>query len=617
LTVCGIAGILAHGAARVDREDLARLARALAHRGPDGEGLWLSDDGRAGLAHRRLAIIDTSPAGHQPMHSADGRHSLVYNGEIYNFLELRAELEAAGHTFRSDSDSEVILAAWREWGEAMLLRFNGMWALALRDNPSGEVFFARDRFGVKPLLLARAGARLAFASEMRALRSLPWVSPEIDAEVAQRLLFEPFGIEGSARSLLRSIERLPAGHSARWRDGRLQVRRWWRTVDHLVAVPADPAAQAARFHELFEDAVRLRMRSDVSLGTCLSGGFDSSAIVCTMAEAAGGNAPRLREARDWRHAFVASFPGRSNDETPLALEAARFAGVQAHLLDLADADSLVSLQRVLQDLDDVYIGLPDAPWKIYQALRRHGTLVSLDGHGADELMGGYFQGGRTAGFALRNRAASLAQGPGPAGRLVESAKLAWLRHRGLAFLRRHRLQAPAPLELPAQHDALPADWGALNRRLYQMFHATVLPTILRNFDRLSMAHGVEVRMPFMDWRLVSYVMSLPDAAKFDGRLSKAVARRAMQGRMPESIRAGARKIGFNSPMPEWLNGALGAWALEQLERPHVQFADWVDVPTLRSRVSELNTRRAWTWETAGRLWPYVHLRWLMGRPAWA
>ncbi|WP_295640759.1 asparagine synthase (glutamine-hydrolyzing) [uncultured Methylibium sp.] len=606
--MCGIAGILDDHSGPVSPDDLRRLADALAHRGPDGEGLWISPDGRAGLVHRRLAILDTSDAGHQPMHSADGRESIVFNGEIYNFLELRGELASLGHRFTSESDTEVILAAWRQWGEGMLDRFNGMWALVLRDNRSGEAFLARDRFGIKPFLYAAHAGRLAFASEMRALRSLHALSSEMDNDVAERLLFDPFSVEGGSRTLFRDVARLPAGHCARWRNGRLSVRRWWRTVDHLVDVPASPAEQADRFRALLTDAVQLRMRSDVTIGTCLSGGFDSTAIVCTMSDIARASQPRLREAQDWRHAFVASFPGRSNDETPLALEAARWAHVEAHLLDLQRVDH-DALEHVLADLDDVYIGAPEAPWKIYRALRKHGTLVSLDGHGADELMGGYLQQGQSAGFVLRNALAKATHASRATRAALDNAKMAWLSLRGLAHLRRHRLRAPASLELPADADDLPSHWGPLNRRLYRMFHATVLPTILRNFDRLSMAHGVEVRMPFMDWRLVTYVMSLPDEAKFGDGVSKLVARRAMSDRMPESIRSNTRKVGFNSPMPDWLNGELGPWAEQQLRQCPSQVEALIDTKRLIAKVHELSSSRSWTWESAGRLWPYINLAW--------
>ena len=609
--MCGIAGIFVNDPADLDRADLFRLAAALAHRGPDGEGIWTSSDGRAGLIHRRLAIIDTSERGQQPMHSADGSFTIVYNGEIFNFIELRVELEVLGSRFRSDSDTEVILEAWHHWGEAMLERFNGMWALVIRDNRSGDVFMARDRFGIKPLLYSHAAGRLSFASEMRALRSLSHVDGMIDPGIAKRLLFDPFSIEGSESTLVGSIHRLPGGHLAWLRDGKLRVKRWWRTSDHLVEVPSSREARAERFRELFFDAVRLRLRSDVSVGTCLSGGFDSSAIACAMARVAAGAQPHLREATDWRHAFIASFPGQSNDETPEAMEAAAYAEVTPHVLSFDSQDSLTQIDAILTDLDEVYIGLPTAPWQIYRELRTSRTLVSLDGHGADELMGGYRQAGQAIGFALRNYAARLAQGSVAIQYAIDSAKLATLSARGLNFLRGHTVLAPQAPVLPSDDDELPSNWGPLNRRLYRMFHGTVLPTILRNFDRLSMAHGVEVRMPFMDWRLVTYVMSLPDDAKSEDGRTKAVARNAMAGHMPESIRMARRKVGFNSPMPEWLNAALGVWAAGLLSQPEAQFDALVDRRALLKRVNSLNASRGWDWERCGRLWPYIHLKWYL------
>lgn len=610
--MCGIAGIIAADRTRISRDDMALLGHALAHRGPDGEGRWFSTDGRVGLVHRRLAIIDTSARGDQPMHSVDGRHTIVYNGEIFNFLELRRELEAAGALFYSESDTEVVLQAWRHWGDAMLPRFNGMWALVIVDHATQEVFLARDRFGIKPMHYVVARDRFAFASEIRALRALPWAPNAIDMPAAARLLFDPFSIEGSDRTLFEGIQRLPAGHCATLRDGRLNVRRWWRTVDHLPDVPGNEVAAAEGFRALFEDAVRLRMRSDVPIGTCLSGGFDSSAIVCTMASAAAGRVPQLHEAKEWRHAFVATFPGQVNDETPEATEAAAWAHIAPHMMPVGDRDALDEIDTVLADLDDVYISLPTAPWQIYRELRRHRVTVSLDGHGADELMGAYRQQGDAYAFMLRNGLARL--GATRDGAVVaEAAKSTWLSAKGLNFLRGHRVVAPDPLPLPADADLLPATWGSMNRRLYRMFHSTVLPTILRNFDRLSMAHGIEVRMPFMDWRLVTYTMALPDAMKTSHGYGKWIARVAMEGRMPERIRMNRRKVGFNSPMPGWLNGPLRSWVDATLARSNEAYDALVDTRALRARVRELSDARDWDWHRVGRLWPYIHLKWLMDR----
>jgi asparagine synthase (glutamine-hydrolysing) len=609
--MCGIAGIFVNDPADLDRADLSRLGAALAHRGPDGEGIWISDDCKAGLVHRRLAIIDTSVRGHQPMHSQDRNFTIVYNGEIYNFIELRAELEALGSQFRSDSDTEVILEAWRHWGEAMLERFNGMWALVIRDNRSGDVFMSRDRFGIKPFLYSHGNGRFSFASEMRALRLLAHVDGTINTAAAKRMLFDPFSIEGSESTLFGSIGRLPGGHMAWLRNGELRIKRWWRTTDHLIDPPHNERQRAERFRELFYEAIRIRMRSDVPLGTCLSGGFDSSAIVSGMMHVADGRSSALHEAMDWRHAFIASFPGQPNDETPEANEAAAYAGVTAHLTVVKNDDALADIESVLSNLDDVYISLPTAPWQIYRELRRSSVTVSLDGHGADELMGAYRQQGDSFGFQLRNQLARLTSSSNNFSASLDSAKATWFSVNGLNFLRGHRLIAPEGLGLPSDFDELPREWGPLNRRLYRMFHATVLPTILRNFDRLSMAHGIEVRMPFMDWRLVAYVMSLPDSAKSSNGYSKWVARAAMEDQMPESIRMAKRKVGFNSPMPGWMNGPLRSWMRATLDRPNEAFDELVEASALRARVESLSQAQQWDWQKVGRLWPYIHLKWLM------
>ncbi|WP_439398229.1 asparagine synthase (glutamine-hydrolyzing) [Bradyrhizobium sp. PMVTL-01] len=612
--MCGIAGIVNLRGNAVEPADLSRLTSLIAHRGPFGEGTWFSPDRTLAFGHRRLAIIDPGDGGYQPMLSADGRHVIVYNGEIYNFLELRRELEAQGAVFRSQSDTEVILAAWQAWREDMLSRFNGMWALAIFDTSSGELFLARDRFGIKPLLYAISPERFVFASEQRALVRSGLIDASVDLQVARRLLLDAFGIEGSDRTLFRQVCRLQAGHCMWLRQGKVSVRRWWRTVDHLPAAPATEAERVARFRELFQDAVALRMRSDVPIGTCLSGGFDSSAVICTMAaHEKAGMGPR--DSTAWRHAFVATFPGAVNDERPMAEEAAAWAKVEPTFLEIGQGDALTDLDQILDDLDDVYISLPSAIWLIYRQLRQQNVTVSLDGHGADELMGAYLQQGQAGAFRLRNAIEDFASRSALARRGVDVLRALALRHRGMYFLRGGLGNLPAPLALAAEDDVLPREWGGLNKRLYRMFHSTVLPTILRNFDRLSMAHGVEVRMPFMDWRLVTYTMALPESSKSSEGYTKAVARRAMANLMPESIRTARRKVGFNSPMPEWLNGPLAGWTADLLDRKVPAFAELVDEATLRSTVSHLTASKSWDWETVGRIWPYLNMKWMLARHA--
>jgi asparagine synthase (glutamine-hydrolysing) len=610
--MCGIAGIVNIRGQSVEPAEIERLTNLVAHRGPDGAGHWFSADRNVALGHRRLAIIDPGAGGYQPMLSHDGRHVIVYNGEIYNFLELRRELEALGANFRTESDTEVILAAWRAWQEGMLSRFNGMWALAIFDTETKELFLARDRFGIKPLLYAQSPERLVFASEHHALVQSGLITTSLDIDVARRLMLDAFGIEGSERTLCREVRRLQAGHFMRLRQGRLEIRRWWCTLDHLPDVPSTETERVERFGELFRDAVALRMRSDVPIGTCLSGGFDSSAVICSMAaHDKAGMGPR--DSAAWRHAFVAAFPGASNDERPMAEEAAAWAGVHPTILEVGRQDALTELERILEDSDDVYISLPSAPWLLYRELRRQKVLVSLDGHGADELMGAYQQENQSAAFRLKNILAGVASNSPLARRSVDMLRAITVKAQGHYFLRGGPGAVPAQLSLVGDDDALPREWGALNRRLYRMFHSTVLPTILRNFDRASMAHGVEVRMPFMDWRLVTYTMALPEASKSSDGYTKMIARRAMAGRMPESIRMGRRKVGFNSPMPEWLNGPLSGWTASLLDRKVSAFAELVDEINLRKTVDRLTASKTWDWESVGRIWPYLNIKWMMAR----
>lgn len=610
--MCGISGIIELRGAPVEDGGLERLTSLLAHRGPDGYGTWKNADQSIGFGHRRLAIIDPGEGGHQPMISTDGRHVIVYNGEIYNFLELRRELEAAGRRFRTESDTEVILAAWGEWREGMLTRFNGMWAFAICDTVSGEVFLARDRFGIKPLLYAVSPQRFVFASEMRAILRSGLLTTTLDGDVARRLVLDPFGVEGSSRTLFNPVQRLQAGHSLTILGGRIAVKRWWRTTDHLSAVPKSEQDQVAQFGALFRDAVTLRMRSDVPIGTSLSGGFDSTAVLCTMASVdQAGSGPRA--ARSWRHAVVASFPGSPNDERFDAELAASWAGITPTVIDIGRDQALQDIDRVMDDLDDVYIGLPTAVWHVYKELRRQRVLVSLDGHGADELMGGYSQEGQAWSFRWRNFVERWISDQPALTYAFDFARAAALKNQGQLFLRGGLRHLPPILPLVGAGDSLPDAWGGMNRRLYRMLHGSILPTILRNFDRLSMAHGVEIRMPFLDWRLVTYTMALPDVSKNAHGFTKMVARRAMSGKMPETIRMRARKVGFNSPMPQWLNEPLVEWINSLMNRSVPAFDELFDSTQLSAVVTKLVKRQGWDWESAGRIWPYLNLKWLLAR----
>jgi asparagine synthase (glutamine-hydrolysing) len=643
--MCGIIGLWHMDGSPVQRRRVETAIADLRHRGPDGSGMWGSPAGDLVLGHTRLAILDPTPVGAQPLEYADGRLRIVFNGELYNFLEIRADLMSRGYEFRTETDTEVIAAAWIEWGEQALERFNGMWAFALWDQRTEELVLCRDRFGVKPLYYARPDTAIAFASELRALRRfLP--SSDVDEDTSRLFLQDPFSIEAGARTFLKGVHRLQAGHLMRIRRHASRTVRWWNTSERLEDHVPDTMREAADgFRARFFDAIRLRLRSDVPVGTCLSGGFDSSAISCGIAQvsALAGE----RRAPDWRRAFVATFRGTPVDESITAAEVIAATGAEGVYLDVDASSALAEFERVLDDFEEPFTHFPAGPWFIYREVRRHGIVVSLDGHGADELIGGY----KAADYFVMRDAPSLWRHP------IDSARLAWnsgaaldevirptttldrtahalralaryhpdlarSRHRlkqyagrtasvrlagAAALLRPGRLQDAEGFAPAAASDVLPAHWDEANREFYRLFHVSVLPALLRNFDRLSMAHGVEVRMPFMDWRLVTYAMSLPSRFKLDDGFTKLVAREALAGILPDSIRLSRRKIGFGSPMPQWLNGPLAEWALDmaasQLSRTH----QVIDGARLLKLVTARVKAQSWDWSTTPAAWQALHL----------
>jgi len=612
--MCGISGYWAYASSDLPADVFRRVNDRLAHRGPDGHGVEHFPQDRLWLGHRRLSIIDVSERGRQPMSYADGRYWLTYNGEIYNFLELRKTLSGLGHRFLSDTDSEVILAAYAHWGPACQLKFNGMWAFAIWDRDGKTLFLSRDRFGIKPLHYRAAGGSLAFASELKSFLSLPGVDGAFDAEILAETLSNINGQESTAHTLLPGVKRLPGGHSLTIsRDGSVQLARWWDTLSQVPACAAQFDRQADEFRELFVDSCRLRLRSDVPIATALSGGLDSSAIACTLAALQKGGT--VEHAPDeWHRAFVACFPGTRLDERRYAQQIVEHTGMAAQYEDIDDSRTLDVLDQVIFDLEGIYWVPLVGPWAIYQAMRKGGIRVSLDGHGADELLGGYhfhveraldavLQGrfslrrylelkrvlrGFAGGSADSDRGSLLGDLQAVArrelkrlGMLERTRHVTWrltaIRQRVLGALARPEgaqdsmpaaLAAAEPALLPysgpkrlydEEADPRTAGMRPFSRMLFTWFHGSVLPTILRSYDRASMAHGIEVRMPFMDWRLVTYGFALPEESKLGRGYTKRILRQAMTGLMPDPIRLRTNKIGFTSPLDEWTRGKLRPW----------------------------------------------------------
>ncbi len=569
--MCGILGTLP----KTEEHQFKLALDRLEHRGPDGYGIWASDDDLVSLGHRRLAILDLSENGKQPMHYAD-RYTITFNGEIYNFLEVRKELLLLGYQFQSDSDTEVILAAYHQWQEKCLLKFNGMWAFAIWDKQQKKLFLSRDRFGVKPLFYALIDNKFIFASEMKAI--FPFLAKVEVVANFEDFKNDIFGYEQTEKCLIKGIRRFPAGSFATFNmiSKELNITKFWDTKEHLQEVPTKYEEQVEQFKEIFIDACKIRMRSDVPIGTALSGGMDSSAIICTMAQI-GKAQQQERVNKDWQHAFVATFPNTFLDESVYAKKVVEHININATYLPIDPVSGIDNLEKYLYYCEELYITSPIPMIETYKAIRNNGVVVSIDGHGADELFSGYghlpyalLDAGHQLGKVKGVLSAMQAMQEFDTKQLTKQKyDWAWYKNyiesnygRGnkqfIIYLLRSLLG-----RLPKEQ-ANKGEFGFLNTQLYEIFHHTILPTLLRNYDRYAMTSGVEIRMPFMDYRLVSFCFSLPWDSKLRNGFTKAILRDSMQGIMPDEVRLRRTKIGFNTPIVDWIKGAWKPFLLDTI-----------------------------------------------------
>jgi asparagine synthase (glutamine-hydrolysing) len=590
--MCGIAGTV--GRAPPDPGLLEAMAATMAKRGPDGQRTWHDDI--AGLAFRRLAVIDLHERSSQPMHL--GALHLVFNGEIYNYRELRAECRRRGRRFVTAGDAEVLLHAWDEWGEAALDRLNGMFALAVWDDRTRRLTLASDPFGEKPLYYAHAGDRLVFGSEIGAILCDPAVDGREDRRALEAFVAHA-RMPPPGASFFRAIARLPAAHVLRWQAGRVEVERWWRP--RRVEVPRDYGTACAALRDVLADSVRLRLSSDVPVGTSLSGGVDSSAVVMLAAALAGEHR---------RHAFTARFRGYERDEWAYASAVAAAAGVERHhAVEPAARDLLDDLPMLVRDHEEPVESLSIyAQWSVDRAARRAGVVVLLDGQGGDELLAGY---PAAAGLALRSAGAgeiarSLARRPrAAAGAMVRATAKERLGGPLRAVYRRRTASpyaAPGLAPAAAARETPPAGPWASERdplrreRLTECFVSS-LPRLLRYADRSSMAHGREVRLPFLDRRVAELALSLPASYLHRGAGTKAILRDAVRGAVPELVLARRDKVAFEPPQARWLaepalRGLIGEVLLDRDARDR----------GLYDTVAIEADARAGRWRDAGAIW---------------
>ncbi|MCR4922829.1 MAG: asparagine synthase (glutamine-hydrolyzing) [Lachnospiraceae bacterium] len=592
--MCGIFGAVN---ANIDRDLADKCLDTLIHRGPDDRGIWQEEG--ISLGHRRLSILDLSEKGRQPMFYGNNRYVLVFNGEIYNFLEIRAELETLGYSFESDSDSEVILASYIEWGEECLKKFNGMWAFSIWDRTKKQLFLSRDRFGVKPLYYTRLKGRdkaYGFASEMKALFPLmEELKPNMDIVCdRERIVY----YESTEECVIEGIFRFPPGSYGYIDKEGLRIKPFYNTLDNLMTdkVPSSYEGQVELFRELFLDACKLRMRADVTIGTALSGGLDSSATMCSMAYLSK-NDRELRMSSDWQHAYVAAFPGTTMDESPYAKKVTDYLGIASSFVEIDPLKAIDRLDDMIYLFEDIYLTSPIPMMLLYGELKKDGTTVTIDGHGADELFGGYTFDFIHALDDARGRderdmilTAYIDSFPKDNSNMAlrDNTKGAvyrrYLKRKLKGFLKKKQM---AYKEVRGKDHPSYKSFDSLNKILYASSHENILPTLLRNYDRYSMANSVEIRMPFLDHRIVSFAFSIGFRSKLHGGYSKSVIRDALAPFMPEDIAYRKTKIGFNTPIVEWMQGPLKEYFSDTVNNQDFSQCKLIDPPKVRGLVMKV------------------------------
>lgn len=552
----------------------------LRHRGPDGVGSWRSADGAVLLGHRRLAILDLSERGAQPM--ADGARCCVvtFNGELYNYKEVRSELRHLGHRFETESDTEVLLEAYKEWGEECLLRFNGMFAFALYDRERRRLFCARDRYGEKPFLFVRKNRTFLFASEYKALLCQVGVSTRHDSvRLLQGLYSAGTGLDADRRTVFEDVDQLLPSEALvlDLATGAVRIWQYWEVSPQKEGAGVTWEEAVRRFRETLIDSVRLRMRSDVPVGSCLSGGLDSGAIVSIV---------RTRLVPEGRyHTFTGRFPGTAADEWTFAQEVVRSSRVESHVVEPGPEGLADELPEFMW-FNELPVGSSSqyAQYCVFRLAREHGITVLLDGQGADELLGGYEQYFAFYVEALRElgqKSRLEKELPGirsrypralsPQGRAwrdkapMRARKwLASATGKGSNFLYGLSQDAARAIEEEAKRTR-DSRFDALASALREDSFGRFLTALLRYGDRNSMAHSREVRLPFCDHRLAELVLSLPPEFLMGDIQTKRLLREAMRGLLPEPVRTRWNKQGFRPPQETWFRGRLMEILRDSLE----------------------------------------------------
>ncbi len=604
--MCGILSIISTKA-NAGSGNLLKACSVIKHRGPDDEGLltwlpgqspvvWAGEDTapstlghwsysklspeqkfKVGFGHRRLSILDLSPAGHQPMLYEPASLAITFNGEIYNYLEIKEELENLGHQFKSTTDTEVILHAWAEWGTKCLDKFNGMFAFVILDHKKGELFAVRDRFGVKPLYYYNGASAIYLASEIKQIKTSPDFRFKLDESVAHDYL--AYGTcEYGESTFYADIKQVPSGHylhvNLLTEVPVQKMVKWYTLVPKKWSGSFEDAS--GKFRELLTDAVRLRLRSDVKVGSCLSGGLDSSSIVCLAAELLKANGDFAGQ-----ETVTACYDNVRYDEWHFAQEVIKKTNAHAH-------QTFPSF-RQLQDEMDAFLWHQDAPtgstsqfsqWAVFKKTHEIGLKVMIDGQGADEQLAGYggYDAALYTGLMKKAKFGAILdealhykkeKGTWPKGFLLAAMQM----NLGNGFskmlpekLRIGNTAASPEWMLDGHSNRYDSQSASLQEHLLKQVYMDPLPSLLRYEDHNSMAWSVESRTPFMDYRLLEFNLGLPENFVYKRGLRKTILRHAMHNVIPEAIENRRDKMGFVTPEESWLKGEGKEWFKDGIDK---------------------------------------------------
>jgi len=592
--MCGIVGILSLRDTPINKIEVENFRNSLHHRGPDGQGTFISDDHKIGLGHTRLSIIDVSDNSSQPMSYDNGRYHITYNGEIYNFLDLKQELEQKGYKFKSSGDVEVILASYKYWGEKCNLKFNGMWSFAIWDSKKKELFVSRDRFGVKPLYYMSNEKLFFFASELKSFMHLEKKNrPNFDNNYLIYLSqsFSNQSYLTSKNTFLKNVFELPPGHQLKINYNKnIKVEKWWSTLDHLEKPLKKYEDQVDRFKEIFYDACRIRMISDVEISTSLSGGLDSSSIVQVIdsLKNESKNDPNISYPHN---TFILDYKNEKDNEIDFAIAATKNLSLIKNIIEVdLNKVSPEDIIKTIYHLEDVSGNDGLGPWNLYKNMRKKNIRVSIEGHGADELLAGYSGYPRISmkdckfpcdlykWFDLFKIHLKMNEHEGK----DENIFKIFLEFLGKKYKRSLKFNSSKKNNIsifnqePGNYSSVEFDnmenFSNLDKSLYTDYHYRSSQINLRKFDRLSMANGVECRLPFYDWRLATYTFSLDSKIKINKGFSKNILRDCMKNNLDNKILKRIKKKGFNpannlfnNTMTQFINDTLKSSDFKDLE----------------------------------------------------